>query len=75
MNRYTILLGIYSNLDKIYLGILLASFYLIFTGYIVEYISNRTWKILTPAYWGLVIVLYVSGILLAGTHISGWLTP
>lgn len=66
MTRLQLLQNAYSQYDTIYTGLILFSVWVAGTGHLLDWITARRSRITVSIYWGLVILLYVAGLLMLG---------
>lgn len=70
MTRFDSLLTIYSHLDTINTGLIMLSVWAAATAHLIDWVTVRSWRVLVPIYWTLLVIGYLGGIIFIGLSYS-----
>lgn len=70
MTRFNALLAIYSQLDTIYLGLIMIAVWAAGTAHLLDWMTERKGKIVVTVFWTLLVIAYAAGIVLVGVSYS-----
>jgi hypothetical protein len=70
MTNYQALAAIYTQLDTVYLALIIIAFWVAATGHLLDWATQRHAHALVTIFWGLVVCGYVAGMLFIGLVIS-----
>jgi hypothetical protein len=70
MTNYLALMGIYHQLDTVYMGVILIVVWIAVFGHILDQLTPPRIRLVIPIYWGMALSFYVAAIIFIGTTLS-----